>query len=288
MVAAGAGARGAGGRHREAGEHERLGERDQEVVVVDAVLAVQQRGGGGAGERHREAVDGLAALARGQPPVRDRRQVGDDVADPGAAHPRVARAHVVEVDDDRDRHLHAERGLAPVLLERGHRRGDAVVGEARRDRDHREPAERRGVLGGVERPAAADADDGVEEARAQPRAQVRRRLDRAALDHPDVGVGELRPQDLRDLLALPGPDRDRDVAAAGDPAVGEQRRQAAPPRRARCRWSGAPDHPGQQRHATSRARSRSAWSSTSTHSSPPTDATPTRPPRSPYSWKPSS
>ena len=226
---------------------------------------------------------------RRQPPVRDRRQVGDDVADPRAAHLRVARAHVVEVDDDGDRHLHAEGRLAAVLLERGHRRGDAVVGEARRDRDHRQAAERRGVLGRVERLAAADPDDGVEEPRAQARAQLRRRLDRAALDHPDVGVGELRAQDLGDLLALPGPDRDR---RRGRRSRSGGRRAAAPGRRRRRRpmsmVRGDPDHPAQQRHATSRARSRSAWSSTSTHSSPPTDATPTRPPRSLYSWKPSS
>ena len=233
-------------------------------------------------------VDRLGALRGGEPPVGDRAEVGDRVADARAPHRGVARPHVVEVDHHGDRHLHAEARLAAALLERRHRRGDAVVGERGGDRHHRQPRQRGRVLGGVERLAAADAHQRVEEARAQPPAQLGGRLDRAALDHPDVRVAELRPQHLRDLLALPRADRDRDVPAAGDAAVGEQRGEAGDGAGADVDGQGRPDHPAQQRHATTRAASRSRWSSTSTHSSPPTDATPTRPPRSAYSWKPSS
>ena len=62
-----------------------------------------------------------------------------------------------------------------VVLERGDRRGDAVVGEAGRDRHDRQPGQARGVLGDVERAAAADADHRVVEPGAQPRGQRRRR-----------------------------------------------------------------------------------------------------------------
>ena len=76
-------------RHREPGKHERLRQRDQEAVVVDPVLAVHDRSRGDARERHGDAVDLLAALALGQPPVGDRRQVADRVADPRSPHRRL-------------------------------------------------------------------------------------------------------------------------------------------------------------------------------------------------------
>jgi hypothetical protein len=245
---------------------------------------VQDRLRCGLRERHGEAVDRLAALAPGQPPVGDRGQVGDDVADARAAHAGIAAAHVVQVDDERDRHLHAVGALAPLLLERRDRRGDAVVREARRDRDHRQPAERRGELGDVERAAAADPDERVVEPRAQPLGERVRLVDAAVLEPPDVRVAELRPQLVGDLLAQPGPDDDRDVPAGRDAPVGEQRGQLRDRAGADVDEQRRADHPRQQRQAISRARTRSAWSSTSAQSTPPIGATPMRPPRSAYSW----
>ena len=87
-------------------------------------------------------------------------------------------------------------------------------------------AERRGVLRDVERARRRRCRRARRRSPSRSsRAQLARRLDAAALDHHDVRVRELRPQHLGDLLALAGADRDRDVAAARDPAVGEQRRQ---------------------------------------------------------------
>src|SRR4029079_5045345 len=108
----------------------------------------------------------------------------------------------------------------------------------------------------------------------------------AALGVADLGVVEL--QRVRDLLAEAGPDDDGDVAAAGDPPVGEQRGEARDRPGADVDGQRRADHAGQQRHATSRARARSAWSSTSTHGTLPIAAVATRPPRSASSWKPSS
>ena len=78
-----------------------------------------------------------------------------------------------------------------------------------------------------------------------------------------------------------------DVAAGGDPPVGQQRRQPRHRARADLDRQRRADHAGQERHM-SRARARSAWSSTSTHSTSPIGAVPTLPPRSANSWKPSS
>ena len=55
----------------------------------------------------------------------------------------------------------------------------------------------------------------------------------------------------------PGPTAIADVAAAGDAAVGEQRREPGDRAGADVDGQGHPDHPAQQRHATSRALSRS-------------------------------
>jgi hypothetical protein len=277
-------------RHRQAGQHERLGERDQERVVVDPVVAVHERRGCDPRERHGHAVDRLATLARGQPPVGDRRQVAHRVADPGPPHRRLAAAHVVEVDHDRDRHLHAVGRLAArlVVLQGRDRGGDAVVRQRRRDRHHRQAGQAGGVLGHVDRAAAADPDDRVVEAGPQAHGEVGARLHRAARDAPDLAVLELRPQGGRDLLAEAGPDDHGHVAAAGDPPVGEQRAQTRDRSRPDVDRQRCADLAGQQRHATSRARARSSWSSTSTQSTAPIEAIPIRPPRSACSWKPSS
>src|SRR2546430_3504884 len=57
----------------------------------------------------------------------------------------------------------------------------------------------RSMLGDVERPPAADGDDGVVEALPQPLCQLHRSLDGSVLDHRDVGVLQLRSQDRGDL-----------------------------------------------------------------------------------------
>jgi hypothetical protein len=209
-------------------EHERLGQRDQERVVVDPVAPVQQGGGRGAGERDGDAVHRLPALALGDLPVGDRAQVRDHVADARAAHRGLAAAHEVEVDDDGDRHLHAVRALAGLLvLERGDGRGDAVVAEAGGHGDERQPGERGGVLGRVDRAAAADADERVVEAAAQPLAELDRRLQRAALHGPELSAAQLGRAQVGDLLPQPRPDDDGDPSAGGDAAVLEQRAELA-------------------------------------------------------------
>ena len=52
---------------------------------------------------------------------------------------------------------HAVRAVPRLVLERADRRGDAVVGQAGRDRDHRDAGHVRGELGDVDGLAAADA-----------------------------------------------------------------------------------------------------------------------------------
>ena len=144
------------------------------------------------------------------------------------------------------------------MLERRNRRCDPVVGETGRHGHHRQTADAGGVLGDVERPPAADGDDRVVEALPQLLCQLHRGLDGSVLDHPDVGVLQLRSQDRGDLLALPRPDGDRHVPAARDPSVGEQRRKAGDRPGPDVDRKRRADHAGQQRHATSRARARSA------------------------------
>src|SRR4051812_23717378 len=69
-------ARARGGR-REAAQDEALGECDQELLVVDAVLAVDDAHRGGAGEGDRHAVDPFLALLLRKAPVLDRGEVAD-------------------------------------------------------------------------------------------------------------------------------------------------------------------------------------------------------------------
>ena len=173
-----------------------------------------------------------------------------------------------------------------MVLERGDGGGQAVVGQRGGDRHHRQAGQARGVLGEIDRAAAADADQGVVEAFAQLPGERCGLLHAPALGVADLGVVEL--QASGDLLAEAGPDDDGDVAAGGDPAVGQQRGQARDGAGADVDGQRRADHPGQQWHATSRARARSSWSSTSTHATVPIGAVATRPPRSASSWKPSS
>ena len=83
-------------------------------------------------------------------------------------------------------------------------------------------------------------------------------LEGAVFQRRDVGIGELRAQQLGDLLAQAWPHDCRDVAARGDPPVGEQRREPCDAAGADVDEQRRADHPGQQRHAISRARARSA------------------------------
>ncbi len=159
---------------------------------------------------------------------------------PGAAHAGFAAAHVVEVDDERDRHLHAVGALAAALLERRDRRGDAVVREARRDRDHRQAAERRRELRDVERAPAADPDERVVEARAQPLGERVRLVDAAVGDASRCRRSRARAAASR---RSPRPARGRRRRrrgrrrrCAGRRAAGRAARRS----RGRCRRTAAP------------------------------------------------
>ena len=132
VVGAAARAARAGDGHRQAGQHERLGERDRGRRRRRCRRSRSQ-------DRHRRRC-GRTSPRRRRPPRRARARPAAsrrsptrlEIASPmpDAAHRRLAAAHVVEVDDDGDRHLHAVGALAPAVLERGDRRGEAVVGEA--------------------------------------------------------------------------------------------------------------------------------------------------------------
>ena len=90
-----------------------------------------------AGHRRGHAVHRLPALPRGELPVGERADVADRVADAGPQLLARAAADVVEVDHHGERDGDAVGGLAALVLERGDRRGQAVVGEAGGDGDHR-------------------------------------------------------------------------------------------------------------------------------------------------------
>ena len=115
--------------------------------------------------------------------------------------------HVVEVDDHRDRHGHAVGALAVRVLERGDRRADAVVGQVGRHGDHREAGARRGVLGDVDGPAAADADDRVVAACPQRRLELAGGAQGGVLDlgtrRRRARVGSIRRQIVLALARRP-------------------------------------------------------------------------------------
>jgi hypothetical protein len=71
-----------------------------------------------------------------------------------------------------------------------------------------------------------------------------RRVEGAALDERHVGVAQRRADALHDLLALPGADRDRDLAVGGQAPVGEQLHDAADGGRPQRRRQREGDHPG--------------------------------------------
>ena len=189
MVAAAARPARARRGHRQAREHERLGQRDQERVVVDPVLAVHERGRGHAREGHREAVDLLAALALGEPPVGDRREVADARRrSPSGAWP--ARCAARSRGRRRRPSASARRttlAARVVVVERRDRRGDAVVGEARGHGDERQAGERRRRT--WRRRASGRRRCRPPRRRSPARSRAAssaRRLDRAALDGPDL------------------------------------------------------------------------------------------------------
>jgi hypothetical protein len=132
-------------------------------------------------------------------------------------------AHVVEVDDDRDGDVDPEGALPALLvLEGGDRRGDAVVGEVRRDGDHRQARLARRVLRHVERAAASDPDDGVVRALAELFDELERRRHASAAYGVGDAVLERGLQLGEDLLAESRSDDDRHVPARGDPPVAEE------------------------------------------------------------------
>ena len=146
------------------------------------------------------------------------------------------------------------------------------MGQAGRDRDHRQPGEARGVLRDVDRPAAADPDQRVVEPRRAGASRAPSPASTGRPRRPDLPVGQLRAQVAAISSPGPGPTTTatcppleiRRSASSGASAVDRPRPDVDRQRRA--------DHAGQQRHATSRARARSAWSSTSTHSTAPIGA----------------
>src|SRR3954451_17062852 len=183
------------------------------------------------------------------------------------------------------------RFVATATRGRPGRPGGRVAGarrEVRRDGAQRQAAEAGGVLGDVERAAAADGHQRIVETASESLAEPKSGLEGAATNHPDVGVRKVRPGRVDDLLAQPWANRKRNVAPARDPAIREQRPEALRRTRANVDRQRGADHARQQRHASSRARARSVWSSTSTHPTAPTDAAVTRPPRSANAWNPSS
>ena len=201
-----------------------------------------------------------------------------------------AAAHVVEVDHHADRDLDAVGALAPVVHERGDGRGEAVVGQARGHGDHRQPGEAGGVLGDVDRAAAADPDDGVVGARraasaassARPRACRPRRAKTSAL--PQLRAAARRRS------ARPGP--------------GRRRRRRRPPAEIRRSASSVPMPPTAPRRTSIASGKATIRASSGTRPPAPGPgrrgrrprpsrrrrSAPRRPspPRSASSWKPSS
>src|SRR4029453_724827 len=103
-----------------------------------------------------------AAVIGCELPVREGTQVAKSITDSGAKLLCGRTPHVVEVHHNGDRDVDAVGALAPlVVVERGDRRGNAVVSEGRGDRDHGEGGRARRVLRDIERAAAANADDCV-------------------------------------------------------------------------------------------------------------------------------
>ena len=249
-----------GGGHRQAGEHERLGQRDQEVVVVDPVLAVQDRGRRRCG---RTSPPGRrpARRARARPATsrRSRRGWRPRRRCPERRIAASLRAHVVEVDHHRDRHLHAEaspcarppRARRPARrCRRGRARWRPPPSAARRARRRTWRCRASGRR------------------RSRPR---RRRSPRAGAARSSVAASTVPPStvqmsalascgrsDLGDLLALararPRSPRGRRWRSAGRRAAARGRATAPGPM---SMVSGAPTIAAQQRHATSRARARS-------------------------------
>ena len=92
---------------------------------------------------------------------------------------------------------------------------------------HRQSHEARGMLGHVERAAAADAHHRVVELLAQAVGQLERGVQGAALLHAhDVAVLDRGLHHRGDLVAVARTDRHGHVAAARDAAVGEQLAEA--------------------------------------------------------------
>jgi hypothetical protein len=109
------------------------------------------------------------------------------------------------------------------VLEHGDGRGDPVVGEIRRDRDHRKARHARRVLRDVEGAPATDPDDGVVRAGPEGVGELERGGKRSAVNVMDLRVLEHRAERGRDLLALSRSHDSRDIAAGRDPAVAQER-----------------------------------------------------------------
>ncbi len=246
-LVAGAGGRAgvAGDRHRDAAEHQRLGQHLQEAVVADAAGMPEHRLAGLAGHGRGETVDLLAVNAVGQLPVRDRVDVGDRVADAGPDEAGRGLADHVQVDDDRDRVRHAVGAAPGVVVEGGDRRAQAVVREVRRHGDQGQTDARRGELGAVDDLAAAEPDDGVVVAGLHLAGQPDRVVQGAAADLVPAGAG----QRGGDALAQPGAgaaaDGDGEPAGLRDALVGEDAGQVVQGTRADVHDDRRGNQPGQ-------------------------------------------
>ncbi len=198
----------------------------------------EDRLGAHPGQRRGQAVDGLAAV-----PGRASSQSASALmlltTSPMPA--RLCRSGPASTKSrstmHRDRDVHPVGALDPAGDQRRHRGGDAVVGQARRHRHHRQAAPGGRVLGHVDRLAAADADHRVVRPGAQLSAQVVGGL--RGVPPATVNTSAER-SDGRISSAIcspcPGPTTTATSPAGGDPPVGQDRRRGRPPRPAarRC------------------------------------------------------
>lgn len=232
-----------------------------------------------------EAVDVLAALARGQLPVRDRGDVGQGVTDTGPHEADRGLTDDVEVDDDGDRVRHAVRATARVVVERRDGRAQAVVRQVRRDGDQRQADARRGELGAVDDLAAAEAHDRVVAALLDGLSELDRVVERPAADLEPLRTGQLRLEALAQDGARATADRDGQASGGRrDPLVGENGRQVVDRPRPDVDDNRRGDEPRQYWHAISRPLARSSWLSISTHFTSPIGATSILKPRFTSSW----
>ena len=120
------------------------------------------------------------------------------------------------------------------------------MGEAGRDRDHRDASHMRRELGHVDGPAAADARHRLVGTGPQPLAKRDGTVMGAVRDAEHLGRVDLEIR--HDAVALAWPDRDGHPSLGRDPPVGQQRAEAGDRARPDIDDERRGEHPGQQRH----------------------------------------